>query len=238
MKCIRETLLALAMIGSLGAPACADWLEMPAERQAKVAKGTIKVTPVMAWNRSSARPSRRSEAWTRDGINLNELTFYGAINDGESILRQGWASMEKLPRFKSDMLPTDIAELFENTNRMVLQSSVFKMGKVEPAKLGTHNGVRFSYSYSAQEADVERKGEATAAIVDGKLYLVNYVAPSLHYFDAYLPEVRKMIETAVIVPPEPKVEEKGKKKQKKSAEEKAAEVVKAGAEAMKKEIEK
>jgi hypothetical protein len=225
MRYWRETIMAFAMVGALAAPALAEWAEMPAAKEAKVAKGTIKVTPLAAWNRSSARPSRRSEAWTRDGVNLNELTFYGAINDGESILRQGWASMEKLPRFKSDMLPTDIAEMFESTNRMVLQSSVFKMGKVEPAKLGTHAGVRFSYSYSAQETDIERKGEATAAIVDGKLYLVNYVAPSLHYFDAYLPEVRKMVETAVIVPPKPKVEEKGKKKKKK--------MMKAGAEAVK-----
>jgi hypothetical protein len=207
-------ILALAMVGTLAAPVAADWVVMSADTEAKVAKGTIKVTPLADWNRSSSRPSRRSETWTRDGINLNELTFYGGIEDGESVLRQGWASMEKLPRFKSDMLPTDIAEMFESTNRMVLQSSVFKLGKVEAAKLGKHDGVRFGYSYAVQDEDIDRRGEATAAIVDGKLYLVNYVAPSLHYFDAYLPEVHKMIETAIIVPPKAKVEKKGKKKKK------------------------
>jgi hypothetical protein len=218
MRYWRETALAFAMIATVSVPAFADWAVMSGEKEAKVAKGTIKVTPVGDWNRSSSRPSRRSEAWTRDGINLNELTFYGAIEDGETVLRQGWATMEKLPRFKSDMLPTDIAELFESTNRMVLQSSLFKLGKVEAAKLGTHDGVRFSYSYAVQDEDIDRRGEATAAIVDGKLYLVNYVAPSLHYFDAYLPEVRKMVETAVIVPPKTKVEEKGKKKKKSVAD--------------------
>jgi hypothetical protein len=214
MKYSIHFILAFAMVGTAAAPVAADWVVMSADKQVNVAKGAIKITPVADWNRSSARPSRRSEAWTRDGINLNELTFYGGIEDGESVLRQGWASMEKLPRFKSDMLPTDIAEMFESTNRMVLQSSVFKLGKVEAAKLGKHDGVRFSYSYAVQDEDIDRRGEATAAIVDGRLYLVNYVAPSLHYFDAYLPEVHKMIETAVIVPPKPKVEEKGKKKKK------------------------
>jgi hypothetical protein len=222
MKYWRETVLAAAMIVTAAAPALAGWVVMPAEKEVKVAKGTIKVTPLADWNRSSSRPSRRSEAWTRDGINLNELTFYGAIENGEPVLRQGWATMEKLPRFKSDMLPTDIAELFESTNRMVLQSSLFKLGKVEAAKLGTHDGVRFSYSYAVQEEDIDRRGEATAAIVDGKLYLVNYVAPSLHYFDAYLPEVRKMVETAVIIPPKPKVEEKDKKKKRSRAVDEAA----------------
>lgn len=214
MRYWRETFLAVALIGSATAPAVAAWVVMPAEKEAKVAKGTISVKPARDWNRSSMRPSRRSEAWTRDGINLNELTFFGAIEDGEPLLRQGWMLQERLPRFKKEMLPTDIAELFEATNRMVLQSSVFKLGKIEPAKFGTHDAVRFGYTYAAQNEDIERRGEATAAIVDGRLYLVNYVAPSLHYFEAYLPEVRAMVEGATITPPKPKAPDDGKKKKK------------------------
>jgi hypothetical protein len=214
MRYWRETIMALALISTAAAPAIASWVTMPAAKEVKVAKGTMQVTPGSDWNRSSARPSRRSEAWTRDGINLNELTFFGGIEDGEPILRQGWATMERLPRFKQDMLPTDIAELFEATNRMVLQSSLFKLGKVEPAKLGSHDGVRFGYTYAAQDEDIERRGEAIAAIVDGRLYIVNYVAPSLHYFDAYLPEVRAMAESATIIPPKPKAAGDAKKKKK------------------------
>lgn len=214
MKYKAHVVLALAIFASLAAPAVASWVVMKSDIEVKVAKGTMTVKPTAEWNRSSLRPSRRSEAWTRDGVNLNELTFFGAIADGESILRQGNVSTEKLPKFKSDMLPTDISEMFEATNRMVLQSPVFKMGKVEPAKLGTHDGVRFSYSYSAQAEDIERRGEAVSAIVDGKLYIVNFVAPSLHYFDASIDEVRKMVEGVTINPPKPKaaIDAKAKKK--------------------------
>ncbi len=193
MKVKTNVFLALALLACLAGPAFADWAVMKSDAEVKVAKGTMTVKPSTEWNRSSLRPSRRSEAWTRDGVNLNELTFFGAIGDGESILRQGYTTTEKLPKFKSDMLPTDITEMFEATNRMVLQSPVFKMGKVEPAKLGTHDGVRFSYSYSAQAEDIDRRGEAVAAIVEGKLYIVNFVAPSLHYFDAGIGEVRAMV---------------------------------------------
>jgi hypothetical protein len=215
MRFLPQYALAALLLAS-AAPTFAEWVEMPAGTKVAVAKGTISVTPQSDWNRSTLRPSKRSEAWTRDGINLNELTFYGAIADGESVLRQGYATTEKLPRFKSDMLPTDIAELFEATSRMVLQSSVFKLGKVEPAKLGGYEGVRFGYTYAVQDEDIERRGEATAVIVDGRLYLVNYVAPSIHYFDAYLPEVRAMIEGATLTPPkaakaaDPKAKKKGK----------------------------
>lgn len=207
--------LAAALIASVAVPSLAGWVVMKSDAEVKVAKNTMTVTPTAEWNRSSLRPSRRSEAWTRDGVNLNELTFFGAIAEGESILRQGWTTTEKLPKFKSDMLPTDIVEMFEATNRMVLQSPVFKMGKVEPAKLGTHDGVRFSYSYSAQAEDIERRGEAVAAIVEGKLYIVNFVAPSLHYFDADIDEVRKMVEGVTINPPKSKAAADGKTKKKK-----------------------
>lgn len=222
MKHMAHVFLALALLSSLAAPAIASWAVMKSDAEVKVAKGTMTVKPAAEWNRSSLRPSRRSEAWTRDGVNLNELTFFGAIADGESILRQGYATTEKLPKFKSDMLPTDISEMFEGTNRMVLQSPVFKMGKVEPAKLGTHDGVRFSYSYSAQAEDIERRGEAVAAIVEGKLYIVNFVAPSLHYFDAGIGEVRKMVEEITINPPKAKVATGAKKKTKKSSAFKSA----------------
>jgi hypothetical protein len=210
-------LLAAALVASLSVPALADWAVMKSDVAVKVAKGTMTVKPVADWNRSSLRPSRRSEAWTRDGINLNELTFFGAINDNEPILRQGWATSEKLPRFKSDMLLTDIAELFEKTNRLILQSPVFKMGKVEPAKLGTHDGVRFGYSYAAQAEDIERRGEAVAAIIDGRLYMVNYVAPSLHYFDAGIGDVRAMIEGIEVSPPKPVDPAAAKKKKKRKS---------------------
>lgn len=207
--------LALALLGSLAGPAFASWAVIKSDTEVRVAKGTMTVKPTAEWNRSSQRPSRRSEAWTRDGVNLNELTFFGAIAEGESVLRQGYTTTEKLPKFKSDMLPTDITEMFEATNRMVLQSPVFKMGKIEPAKLGTHDGVRFSYSYSAQAEDIERRGEAVAAIVEGKLYIVNFVAPSLHYFDADIGDVRNMLEGITINPPKAKVATDSKTKKKK-----------------------
>ena len=225
-------LLASALLAFLPRPAFASWTVMKADTEVKVAKGTMTVKPTTEWNRSSLRPSRRSEAWTHDGVNLNELTFFGAIGDGESILRQGYATTEKLPKFKSDMLPTDIAEMFEATHRMVLQSPVFKMGKVEPAKLGTHDGVRFIYSYTSQAEDIERRGEAVAVIVEDRLYITNFVAPSLYYFDAGIGEVRKMVDGITINPPKSKVETDDEKKLKQDY------VLKAAVDAMKEAVGK
>jgi hypothetical protein len=93
--------------------------------------------------------------------------------------------------------------MFENSNRMILDSSVFSITTVEPSKLGNFEGVRFSYSYAAQDEGLTRKGEAVAAIVDGRLYLVNFVAPAIHYFDRDIAEVRQLISTLQLRPPKP-----------------------------------
>jgi hypothetical protein len=199
MRAIIASVLALTLYTTSSVVVAAEWIVMPAQKKADVAKGRMKITPESDWNRSSMRPSKRGESWTRDGISLNELTFYAGIKPGEPIFRQGYAQDQKLPKFKAEMLPTDLVEMFEASNRVLLQSSVFKVEVTEPAKLGKHNAVRFKYSYAVQVEDLPRKGEAIAAIVEGELYIVNFIAPSLYFFDRDISEVRKMIESVELV---------------------------------------
>jgi hypothetical protein len=93
------------------------------------------------------------------------------------------------------MLPTDLVELFEASNRIILQTSIFTVDNVEPAKLAGRDAVRFSYHYAAQDDELNRKGEGIAANIDGKLYMVNFVAPTIHYFDRDVVKFRALAET-------------------------------------------
>jgi hypothetical protein len=200
---MRKTMMSVAAFGLLASVPAAyalEWVVMSAQKKADAAKGRMKVTPSSDWNRSSLRPSNRSESWTKDGISLNELTFFAGIKPGETIFRQGYEIDQKLPKFKAEMLPTDLVEIFEASNRLLLQSSVFKVELTEPAKLGKHSAVRFRYTYAVQDEELPRKGEAVAAVVGGELYLVNFVAPSLHFFDRDIDEVRRIVETIELVP--------------------------------------
>lgn len=167
---------------------------MPHDVAVAVAKGKMTVTPSKDWNRWSARPSDKGELWTRDGFSLNELSFFAGITNGEPIYRELNKRDQPLPKFKSDMLPTDLADLFETSNRIVLQTPLFKVDHIEPAKLGGHDGVRFTYHYALESDQLDRKGEGVAANIDGKLYLVNFVAPEIHYFDRDVTDFRSMIE--------------------------------------------
>jgi hypothetical protein len=178
--------------------AMAGWEVIEADGDVEVVKGKMSLTPAEQWNKSSSRPSDYGELWTLDGFALNELSFLAAIPSGKTLFHNASARERPLPKFKSDMLLTDLAELFESTNRIVLATSLFEMGTVEPAKLGQHDAVRFRYNYAIENDELKRSGEAVAAIVDGKLYLVNFVAPSIHFFDRDIAKVRALIETIKI----------------------------------------
>ncbi|MEE9434135.1 MAG: hypothetical protein V3V15_07855 [Sphingorhabdus sp.] len=189
-------LLSIILTGA--APAAAGWKIMPAGTAASVVDEKLTVTPSQRWNRWSSRPSDYGEIWTIDGLSLNELSFFAGIPSGKTIYHDRQSKRRPLPKFRSNMLLTDIVELFESTNRIVLQTSLFEVGETIPAKLSGHDAVRFRYSYAIQGDELKRNGEAVAAIVDGKLYLVNFVAPAIHYFDRDIDNFQKLVDTIKI----------------------------------------
>lgn len=201
MRLVPMAISLLALVGA-SVPGFAEWKALVADEGVNVAGKLIFATPKSGWNSSSARPSDHGERWTRDGLALNELTFFAAIPDGSTLYNAPYGSAKKLPQFRSNMLATEIVELFENSNRILLDSSVFSIDAVEPAKLGTNEGVRFAYSYAAQDEGLTRKGEGVAAIVEGKLYLVNFIAPEIHYFDRDIEEIRQLVATLQLRPPQ------------------------------------
>jgi len=192
-------LLSLALMLDIAfSPAFAGWKVIEGGEKVSVAKEKLSVTPKQDWNRSSRRPSAYGELWTLDGFSLNELSFFAAVPSGKTIYYNLNSSEQPLPKFKSAMLLTDLAELFESSNRIALKTSLFEVGKLEPARLGENDAVRFRYEYAVQGDELKRKGEAVAAIIKGKLYLINFVAPAIHYFDRDIKKVRALIDTIEI----------------------------------------
>jgi hypothetical protein len=194
-------LVAAAAIAVQPGVAFAGWKVMPKAVPVAVAKSPMTVTPGEDWNRWSTRPSKKGETWTLDGVSLNELEFFGGVLPGEAIYRERSKKDEPLPKFDAKMLAPDIVAAVEGSYRILLKTSLFAIDGQEPAKLGGHNGVRFTYHYTVQDEDVRRKGEGRAAIVEGKLYLVTFAAPEIHYFDAGIGEARRVMDSARIPGP-------------------------------------
>ena len=95
------------------------------------------------------------------------------------------------------MLLTDVPTLLENSYRVGREVSVFAIERAEPTRFGGQSAVRFQYSFTAPD-EVHRRGEAVGAIFRGKLYLVAFEAPAIHYFDASIKDFRQLIASAIL----------------------------------------
>ncbi|MET0307948.1 MAG: hypothetical protein ABW023_04505 [Sphingomonas sp.] len=193
---IKNLVIGAVLLAALPTAADAGWKVMAGGQPVAVAKSGMTVTPSSAWNRWSARPSKKGEIWTLDGVALNELSFYAGIAPGEAILKERNKKDKPLPKFSAQMLAPEIVQLFEATSRITLQTSLFEIDGVEPTTFLGKPGVRFTYHYSIQGDELRRNGEARAAVIDGKLYLSNFAAPAIHYFDASIGEVRSIMDSA------------------------------------------
>ena len=192
---MRSALLAAVVLATASAPAIAANKLYPAAVPATVAKSTLTVTPSIAWNKLSARPGRNAETWTLDGPALNDLSFFGGIKDGKTLLRDSDKRNKPLPRFSKTMLPTDIVQLFEGSYRLAGDTALFEVGKVEPVTFAGVPGVRFEYAF-VQRDEVRRQGEATGAVIGGRLYLISFEAPSIHYFARDIARYRELVGSA------------------------------------------
>lgn len=180
---------------SLAIPAHAGWKLIPANEEARLKKSGMTVTPTKEWNRWTRRPGKKAEAWTLDGLNLNEITFYGGIETGDTLLKDRNKKTKPLPRFDSSMLIPDIVQWFEANNRIVLDTALFEVDSIVPTQFAGQQGFRFTYHYVATGDELVRKGEAVGAMVEDKLYLINYAAPEIHFFDHNRDDFVQLVES-------------------------------------------
>lgn len=72
------------------------------------------------------------------------------------------------------------------------------IGKQEPATLDGRPAIAFDYTYIDPEYEVETKGEAIAAIDNGKLYLVAFEAAAVYYFGRDVQKFRDLVKTVTL----------------------------------------
>lgn len=188
--------MATVAVLALGAPAIAGYKLMPSGVPEIVRSSALTVTPSVDWNRLGAKVGRNAEAWTLDGQSLNEVTFYAGIGDGQTLFKEVSKKNKPLPRFGAGMLAPDIVQLFESSYRIAAGTPLFSVDRVEPATFLGQQGFRFRYSFTVQDEEVRRTGEATGAVVGGKLYMIAFEAPTLHYFDRDVAAYQALVASA------------------------------------------
>jgi hypothetical protein len=200
MKSMKRTSFAIivAALALHATPVLASNTLIASGAPVAVAKSPLTVTPDREWNKMGARPGRNSETWTIDGDGLNDVTFYGGIETGRTLFREVSKKAKPLPHFSATMLLTDLPTLFADSYSIALDTQLMTIDSVEPTAFLGQKGIRFAFTFSRLNEEVRRKGEAVAAIVDGKLYMITFEAPDVFYFQRDQPAYRAIVTAATI----------------------------------------
>ena len=162
-----------------------------------VAESKLTVRPSRDWNQLGARIGKNTETWTLDGPQLNDVTFFGGIAPGNPLVKEKNKKREPLPKFTNSTLLAEIPELLERTTRAYKSSGSFQIATIEPIRFLGNEGVLFTYQFT-DEDQLTRQGEARAAIIGGKLYMMTFEAPRLNYFGRYISDFRALADSAKI----------------------------------------
>ena len=162
-----------------------------------VARGAIQVTPTVRWNRlpRTYNDITREENWTLNGPLLDSLSFIGGIESGKHIVRQRRKADRRVPTFRADMSPPEIAAMIESFYRIRAAASTFTMTNLSPRPFLGHPGFQFDYDYLGGD-EVERRGRAVGAIINNRFYLALFDAAQMHYFPAGIPEFERIVQSA------------------------------------------
>jgi hypothetical protein len=166
-------------------------------RPDNVARGSMQVTPTVRWNRVPRGPYdiSREESWTLNGPLLDSLTFIGGLEHDKRIVVQRRKDDRKVPKFRADMSPPEIAAMIESFYRIRAGAPQFTMTNLSPRPFLGQPGFQFDYDYLGGD-EVERRGRAVGAIINNRFYLALFDAAKMHYFPSGLPEFERIVASA------------------------------------------
>jgi hypothetical protein len=196
--CLAASLLtAGCATGGLGGGGGFQYYRLVEPGPDNVARGTMTVTPTTKWNKAPRGISdiNREENWTLNGPLLDGITFIGGLEHDKRIVQQRRKADRKVPNFRADMSPPEIAAMIESFYRIRGGATDFQMTGLQPRTFLGHSGFQFDYRHVGGD-EVERQGRSVGAIIDGRFYLILFDAAKMHYFPAALPEFERIVASA------------------------------------------
>lgn len=198
MPRISRSIILLLAVAVFTAGCVANYTLVP-PGTIRVAKSSMTVVPSRGWNRTPAAAGAlpREEYWTQNGPLLDTIRFVGGLEAGQAITKQKPKDDRKVPVFRPDMTPQDLASMLESYYRIVSNASTFATTNVTPKPFLGQTGIQIDFDYVTAD-EVKRRGRAVMAVVNAKLYLVSFNAASMHYYDSLLAEFDTIASSATI----------------------------------------
>jgi hypothetical protein len=185
---MNRLLAALSLLLAAALSGCATYTLLPAKER-EVAPG-FYLTPQVEW---SAMRSGDNENWTIHGLGLENVFLAKGIADGMPLVKPT-DSKEQMPLFRAAMTGSELSELAVETLQRRGATDV-RVVSARPDVFGGKPGFRADLAMKTSEG-LELVGRAAGAVVEGKLYLLLFTAPRVHYFAANEPTIDKVIASA------------------------------------------
>jgi hypothetical protein len=185
---------ALSSLVLLGVAGCASITSVPAGPMPLGDRHSITLS--REWSDISILLPQRNpkvRVLSIDGPMLNRLYLAQGLTPGESLIK-AQNKDHPTPTFRPDMGGTDLVEFISDSVAAMGYERV-ATSKLRPAIFGKGEAFRFGIS-AKTESGLEINGDAEVATADGKLYAVIYLAPAEHYYEATLPDVEAILNSA------------------------------------------
>jgi hypothetical protein len=125
-----------------------------------------------------------------DGPLLNRLYLTDGLAPGDYLIKPR-AKEAPTPVIRKDMSASEKLE-FVTDSVAALDYQRVQLVRPRPAKLGQTSAVRFDLTAQTMSG-LDVRGTGVIGEQGGKTYVVLYLAPAEHYFDATLPEVEAIL---------------------------------------------
>jgi hypothetical protein len=192
---MKAWMIPAAALLALACAAPATWVGVPAGTVDL--PGNLEVRADAAWSRRP--PSGKGpgfELWTTDGVPLDQLRFYAGIAPGQPLAAPARAVGKQVPTFQEGLEAHEIVELYEAL--ATRDGSVLTRDKLAPAPFAGGPGFRFEFTLIRKRDELTLRGLGFGAVRDGRLYLMVYTAPRMHYFPKNLARVEAIAGSARI----------------------------------------
>jgi len=153
---------------------------------------TFRVDPQIDWSMFSGKTVT---FWTVDGPLLDKLVFLPGVENGKPLVNS--ENNKQMPLFSSTMSPIEVMDLVEATLARQ-KAQVFKKENLMPAPFGKLDGFRFTFSFLSEDG-LQYKGFAAGIIKNQKLYMIMYTGTNLLYYDKYVEQVEKIVNSIEII---------------------------------------
>lgn len=185
---------ALMLVAALALSACASVTSAPV---GPLSLGSgYAVTLGRDWSDISAimagRP-KKVRLLSIDGPLLNRLYLTQGLVPGDVFIKP-FAKEKPTPVVREAMSANERIEFVADCVAALDYQGV-ETTRPRPATLGGKPALRFDITARTTEG-LDLKGSALAASIGGKLYVILYLAPAEHYFQATLPEVEAIMASA------------------------------------------